>query len=267
MEALLANYYVEFKPRVNTDWIILCILHELRIVSFKQIYELINLTFPIAEKNLRRQINQLKDKELIDFMTDDKLGNAHYYFMTRDGHNSIGGYYPYPKVPQYNLFHHLMVTNALINVLTLFNEHPHLLYVQSERRQVFEVKDCDPSKKGKIYNVSDFLFCFEAKSELKINWYFEIELTMKTKNRYTNNIFPKYLALLQRDKNARLIYVTPSKSIFRELELFKGFYLHKKKKEVGEKADELFERLHIFSSESFEDNLKKIIAEDEFINW
>lgn len=73
MEALLANYYVEFKPRVNTDWIILCILHELRIVSFKQIYELINLTFPIAEKNLRRQINQLKDKELIDFITDDKL--------------------------------------------------------------------------------------------------------------------------------------------------------------------------------------------------
>ena len=58
MEALLANYYVEFKPRVNTDWIVLCILHELRIVSFKQIYELINLTFPIAEKNKKIQIKK-----------------------------------------------------------------------------------------------------------------------------------------------------------------------------------------------------------------
>ena len=63
MEALLANYYVEFKPRVNTDWIILCILHELRIVSFKQIYELINLTFPtelISKDELKSEYRACK---------------------------------------------------------------------------------------------------------------------------------------------------------------------------------------------------------------
>lgn len=263
MKALLANYYVEFKPKVNTDWIILCILHELRIVSYKQISSLINLAFPIAEKNLRKQISHLKEQGLIEFIVDDKLGNAHYYFLTREGHNSIGGYYPYPKVPEYNLFHHLMVTNSLIDVLTMFNTHPHLLYVQSERRQVFEVKDFDPSRKGKVYTVSDFLFCFEAKTKRKINWYFEIELTMKTKNRYTKSIFPKYIKLLKSNKDARLIYVTPSKSIFRELELFKGYYKNKE----GAEAEELFQRLHIFSSDNFKINLQKIIAEDKFINW
>ncbi|TQA39465.1 ArsR family transcriptional regulator, partial [Enterococcus faecalis] len=35
----------------------------------------------------------------------------------------------------------------------------------------------------------------------------------------------------------------------------------------GEDNAEVFDRLHIFSAEEFEQEIKRLLAEDQFINW
>ncbi|HAP3447755.1 TPA: hypothetical protein IUD36_002962 [Enterococcus faecalis] len=76
-------------------------------------------------------------------------------------------------------------------------------------------------------------------------------------------MFPKYIAELKRLPYARLIYVTPSPLIEEELERFKGYFIRKE----GEDNAEVFDRLHIFSAEEFEQEIKRLLAEDQFINW
>ncbi|HAP3447473.1 TPA: hypothetical protein IUD36_002646 [Enterococcus faecalis] len=76
-------------------------------------------------------------------------------------------------------------------------------------------------------------------------------------------MFPKYIAELKRFPYARLIYVTPSPLIEEELERFKGYFIRKE----GEEQLELFDRLHIFSAEEFEQEMKRLLEKDTFINW
>ncbi|MGC6686892.1 hypothetical protein ACP0FV_25860, partial [Escherichia coli] len=76
-----------------------------------------------------------------------------------------------------------------IKMLELCNKHPHLKAVVSERRKVYEVKDEKKNQKGVKYFVPDSIFMFLDSIGLELEWKFEIQLTLKTKRRYSQGVF------------------------------------------------------------------------------
>lgn len=263
---LLYSKHVEVKKE-NAEWLILNVLHELRIMTAKQIVRMMNQEFPYSLASLYRRLATLKKLDMIDYITIQEDQNIRYFFLTKKGHNSIGGIYSFPKVPEYNLNHHIEVTNYLIESMDLAKKKPTFVLAQSERRQMYEKKDMSKAKKGTLFHVSDYVLRFENQMAEVSNWHFEIELTLKSQNRYTKAIFPKYLRLLTQKRNAQLIYVTPSNIIYNSLDMFKEYFMLKKQEEELKSIDaSAFERLHIVSSKEFTGVLKKMLEENDFIN-
>lgn len=192
-----------------------------------------------------------------------KNGRIVCYYLTKEGHLSIGGYYSLPKVPEYNLAHHLEINDYLITTIELLENHPHLKFIISERRQVFETKDFQENSKGRKYFVPDYIVRFDAEDEEEINWSFEIELTLKSRTRYREGIFPKYIRELKNEPTNHLFYVTPSPQIKRELDVFKEIFFE----DEGEAAQKIFDRLHVIAAENFQSELSNLIRLDPSINW
>lgn len=240
--------------------IILCLLHELRVVSVQQLISFFKIEQVSAESTVYKQLALMKAD---GFIERARYGIHTYYYLTKEGHNYIGGYYTLPKVPEYNLQHHLEINDYLIKMLQLCGTHPHLKAVVSERRKVYEVKDQKKNQKGVKYFVPDFIFMFLDHIGREVEWQFEIELTLKTKKRYSEGVFPKYINHLKAYEDARLIYVTPSPVIKEELDTFKEYFIYKK----GNEYAEVFDRLHVFSAGEFEQQMKVLLTEDNFINW
>lgn len=263
---LLYSKHVEVKKE-NAEWLILNVLHELRIMTAKQIVRMMNQEFPYSLASLYRRLATLKKLDMIDYITIQEDQNIRYFFLTKKGHNSIGGIYSFPKVPEYNLNHHIEVTNYLIESMDLAKKKSTFILTQSERRQMYEKKDMSKAKKGTLFHVSDYVLRFENQMAEVSNWHFEIELTLKSQNRYTKAIFPKYLRLLTQKRNAQLIYVTPSNIIYNSLDMFKEYFMLKKQDEELKSIDaSAFDRLHIVSSKEFNGVLKKMLEENDFIN-
>lgn len=260
MEPLLYNYYIDYTSSSKISLLILCLLHELRVTSNQQLKDFFKINSTAAERTVESNLTLLRRDELI---STARNGVNTYHYLTKKGHNYIGGYYTLPKVPEYNLQHHLQINDYLIKMLQLCHHHPHLKAVVSERRKVYEVKDQKKNKKGVKYFVPDFIFVFTGEDGREVEWQFEIELTLKTRNRYREGVFPKYIKSLTTYEDARLIYVTPSPIIKEELELFKEYFIYQQ----GENLEEVFERLHVFSAEEFEYEMKQLLEEDKFINW
>lgn len=266
MRELLYSKHTEIK-KDNVEWIILNLLHELRIMTANQLLSLINQEFPYSNSSLYRRLSILKRNELIDYLSVQEEPITRYFFLTKKGHNSIGGLYSFPKVPEYNLNHHIEVTNYLIESMRLAKKKPTFLLAQSERRQMYEKKDMSKAKKGTLFHVSDYVLRFENQMAEVSNWHFEIELTLKSQNRYTKAIFPKYLRVLTKKRNAQLIYVTPSNIIYNSLDMFKDYFMMKKQDdELGSIDASAFDRLHIVSSKNFTGVLDKMLEENDFVN-
>ncbi|WP_025481844.1 replication-relaxation family protein [Enterococcus faecium] len=263
MKYLLHGYYIDYHSNNKTKLCVLCLLHELRVISRRQLLELINLEFYLSMNGLKATLRGLVKNNLVD---KNQNGKEVYYFLTKEGHLSIGGFYTFPKVPEYNLNHHLQINNYLIKTIRLVKDHEHLKRIISERRIVYEAKDLNSNAKGRKFFVPDFRVRFRDKNRLEINWSFEIELTMKTRRRYRSSIFPKYIKELEKNRNAHVIYVTPSGAIREELEAFKRvFYQAETKKDA--RLGELFDRFHILSDKNFETELKYLLETDPGINW
>lgn len=260
MKPLLYNYFIDFHSSNRTSLIILALLHELRVITNQQLFEFFKLDNLAVQRTVEKALTLLRKKE---FIQSARAGIQSYHYLTKEGHKYIGGYYTVPKVPDYNLAHHLQINDYLINILLLCKGHPHLKAVISERRKVFETKDGAKPKKGTVYFVPDFTLCFLDADGVEVEWQFEIELTLKTKPRYREGIFPKYIQQLDKNEDARLIYVTPSPIIKTELDDFKEFF----EKETGSSYAHVFDRLHVFSAEEFEENMQRLLVEDPFINW
>ncbi|STD81755.1 Uncharacterised protein [Enterococcus gallinarum] len=243
----------------KTKLIILCLIHELRVLSTTQLILFFTIDLVAVSRTVYKNLELLKKEGLIDSQKD---GHTTYYFLTKKGHNYIGGYYALPKVPEYNLQHHLQINDYLIKMLQLCQGHQHLKAVVSERRKVYEVKDQKKNQKGVKYFVPDFIFVFAGKDGREVEWQFEIELTLKTRNRYRKGVFPKYIKQLTNYEDARLIYVTPSSIIKEELELFRDYFIYQQ-----EDSEEIFDRLHIFTANEFEEEMIRLVKEDRFINW
>lgn|GEM_PF-576756 len=262
---LLYSKHNEFRTE-NTEWLILNMLHELRIMTAEQMMKLINLEYSYQLSSVYNRVSSLLNHELIDYIQIQEESNLRYFFLTKKGHNSIGGIYSFPKVPEYNLKHHIEVSNYLIESIRMAKTRPTFLLAQSERRQMYEKKDMSKAKKGTLFHVSDYILRFENKLAEVSDWHFEIELTLKSQNRYTRAIFPKYLRVLTQKKNAQLIYVTPSNIIYNSLDTFKEYFILKQQDEKLKIDPTAFDRLHIVSSNEFTSVLKRMLDENDFIN-
>lgn len=250
----------------NTEWLILNMLHELRIMTIDQMSLLINQEYTHSTRSIYRRISTLLSHEMIDFIQIQEEENRRYFYLTKKGHNSIGGIYSFPKVPEYNLKHHIEVTNYLIESIRMAKTKATFLLAQSERRQMYEKKDMSKAKKGTLFHVSDYILRFENKLAEVSDWHFEIELTLKSQNRYTRAIFPKYLRVLTQKKNAQLVYVTPSNIIYNSLDTFKEYFMLKQQDEKLKIDPTAFDRLHIVSSNEFTSVLERMLDENDFIN-
>ncbi|WP_223273131.1 hypothetical protein [Enterococcus sp. OL5] len=231
-----------------------------------QMMKLINLEYSYQLSSVYNRVSSLLNHELIDFIQIQEESNLRYFFLTKKGHNSIGGIYSFPKVPEYNLKHHIEVSNYLIESIRMAKTRPTFLLAQSERRQMYEKKDMSKAKKGTLFHVSDYILRFENKLAEVSDWHFEIELTLKSQNRYTRAIFPKYLRVLTQKKNAQLIYVTPSNIIYNSLDTFKEYFILKQQDEKLKIDPTAFDRLHIVSSNEFTSVLERMLDENDFIN-
>ncbi|HIB1918099.1 TPA: replication-relaxation family protein [Enterococcus faecium] len=265
MNHLLYNYFIKME-RSNLDIMILALLHELRVATAVQIHSFINTELTVPLKTIRNHLKYLSnEQELISFFYSSKDSKTKIYYLDRLGYYSIQGYYPLPKVPEYNWYHSLMINDTMLSVLQVVNEHKNLRYMQSERRQVYEIKDTEKNQNGRVFFVSDYLLRFNSEGGKEINWYFEIELTIKTKKRYKNHVFVRYINYLATHDEAKLIYVTPSATIHEELEKYK-WEVERKIKDK-QKANEIFSRFHILSLRNFQSNLEHLIETDTYINW
>lgn len=235
-------------------------------MTIDQMSLLINQEYSHSTRSIYRRISTLLSHEMIDFIQIQEEENKRYFYLTKKGHNSIGGIYSFPKVPEYNLKHHIEVTNYLIESIRMAKEKPTFLLAQSERRQMYEKKDMSKAKKGTLFHVSDYILRFENKLAEVSDWHFEIELTLKSQNRYTRAIFPKYLRVLTQKKNAQLVYVTPSNIIYNSLDTFKDYFMLKQQDEKLKIDPTAFDRLHIVSSSEFTSVLERMLDENDFIN-
>ncbi|MGA5592375.1 hypothetical protein ACPCF3_13460 [Enterococcus mundtii] len=126
-------------------------------MTANQILLLINQEFPIGKSSIYRRLAALLKLEMIDFI-QIKEENQRYFYLTKKGHNSIGDIYSFPKVPEYNLKHHIEVTNYLIESMRLAKTKSTFLLAQSERSQMYEKKDMSKAKKG-LYFTFQIMFC------------------------------------------------------------------------------------------------------------
>jgi DNA-binding PadR family transcriptional regulator len=127
MKELLFSNYTELNKE-NSEWIVLNLLHELRIMTANQLEKLINLEFSYSQSSVYRTLSKLVSLELVDYITLENDSKLKYFYLTKFGHNSIGGLYSFPKRPEYNLNHHIQVTNYLIDSLALAKKKIHLFW-------------------------------------------------------------------------------------------------------------------------------------------
>lgn len=220
-QKLINHYYIDPASN-NANYIsVLTLINELRIITRKQIEALMESEKKLARSTYDKIFRFLEENHYMERVEDYRYGKSVIYSITHEGVAFLGSAYTVPKNNRYNLEHHLMINNKLIEAIEVLGRHPYLNRIVSERRLVFEAKDCTESK-GRIYKVPDFCFEFlNLEPSIDISWHFEVELTLKSYNRYQKKILPHYIRLLEDEytKQDKIIYVVPTDSIQNKLEI------------------------------------------------
>lgn len=224
-QKLLYHYYIDPKS-TNVNYIrLLSLINELRMISKNQIESFIATDKALGKNTYGRVLQFLESNHFIERIHDYRYRKSTIYFITHEGIAFLGSSYTVPKNPYHNIEHHLKINDMLIEALHVLGSHPFLNSISSERRLVFEAKDALENKKGRIYKVPDFCFEFlDQEENLDIQWHFEIELTLKSFNRYQRKILPHYMKLLEDDmtKDEKIIYAVPTEAIQKKLEQMVG---------------------------------------------
>ncbi|MHC5250362.1 hypothetical protein [Enterococcus sp. LJL90] len=241
---LLDNYYVDVSDKRTVGLTILVLLHELRVLTSEQILNLLSLTGKSSFPAVSRWTTYLEKQQFISSLKIQERNNEKCYYLTKEGNRYIGGLYGYPRNPDYNLNHHLLLTDCLYTSMTIAQESPFFHSVLTERRQAYEKKETE-NKKGNTYTVADYIFSFLTKEENEIRHYFEVELTFKSKNRYLKGIFPKYYHYLDQGihQHDYLFYITPNEYILGELRAMKSYFFSQEDRK--EKVANRFQIVHL----------------------
>ncbi|MFD1902298.1 hypothetical protein GQR36_23980 [Enterococcus termitis] len=102
-------------------------------------------------------------------------------------------------------------------------------------------------------NVPDFQLHFEEESQTKRRFYFEIELSIKSKNRYLKEIFPWYREQLKSYPNDVLFYVTGNPGIYVKLNQIREYFINRYQYKE-------FERFYILPQASFKEEYELICS-------
>jgi len=89
MKYLLHGYYIDYHSNNKSKLCVLCLLHELRVISRRQLLELINLEFYLSMNGLKAPLRGLFKIILFD---KNKNGKEVFYFLTKEGHLVSGGF-------------------------------------------------------------------------------------------------------------------------------------------------------------------------------
>ncbi|EOH8808546.1 hypothetical protein ACMDZ4_000638 [Enterococcus faecalis] len=81
MNYLLHGYFIDYSARNSTSLSILCLLHELRVVTKTQLQQLLEFDLEIKKDGLNKAIGKLCKKNLIE---RKKLGAEMYYYLTKE---------------------------------------------------------------------------------------------------------------------------------------------------------------------------------------
>lgn len=139
------------------------------------------------------------------------------YSLTKMGQEHLASQYNVPKNPFYNTRHTLLLNDYILKSIKLFRNKNVEFRIIPERRILLEERDGMDSKNTK-YNVPDFDIEFMGNGNNRIAYHVELELTLKTENRYVNRVMPKYVNVLQRKKHDRVFYICDSKNIYRAID-------------------------------------------------
>ena len=99
MNPLLYNFYAHGSASNRTKLFILYLLHELRILSRNQIIWFAQNEYDMHSSRVDVALGYLAGNNLIGKY---RYGKQVCYYLTKEGHLSIGGLYTFPKVPEYN---------------------------------------------------------------------------------------------------------------------------------------------------------------------
>lgn len=230
--------------------LVLLVLNELRITTIRQLYQVICLDKAVSEKFVYRVVKKLVEKEYLDFI---RIGNGRKYFLTEKGNQSISSFYVPVKNPDYHLNHFMQINDVLIDSLEITKQQPTFSYVETEQRAFFEMRDGVDFEQVIAMNVPDFQLHFEEENQTKRRFYFEVELSIKSKNRYLKEIFPWYREQLKSYPNDVLFYVTGNPGIYVKLNQIREYFINRYQYTE-------FERFYIIPQSSFKEEYELICS-------
>lgn len=254
MNKLLETRHLNDEDK-DMKWLILLLLDELVIISTSQLMRLLKISnAKVKRSTIYYKINILIENNLIAYTYEINKNSNRCYYLTNLGHQTIGSMYPFVKLPKSDFQHHLLVNNSLIISLEELNNLEECRMIISERRESYEKQDLN---KNKAF-VSDYFIEFQ-KEHKRFQWNFKIEIVIKSRRRYVQQIFPIYINQLNKQLDDRIIFLTPSSFMKTELGNFKKHFHYKMS--LGEYPQinaNVFERIHIFSIDELSEELVRL---------
>ncbi|MDK8544696.1 ArsR family transcriptional regulator, partial [Enterococcus faecalis] len=84
MKPLLYNYFIDYSKEDKIHLILLCLLHELRVVSVKQLIDFCQFDNMAKKSSVYGNLKKLKEKNLVEC---SQIGLTKFYYLTKEGHN------------------------------------------------------------------------------------------------------------------------------------------------------------------------------------
>jgi len=264
MNKLLRYRYMDDEKN-NIGWLILVLLDELRIATTEQLIELIEISCGKGKKSsVYYKIKYLIERNMIEYTFVDNKNSSRCYYLTRLGNQSIGSLYPVPRVPIHDMYRQLIVNDVLIKTIKETQSLQELEVIVSKRREEYELTDNLTEGQKKILPILDYKLQFKESEGKRYQWIFDVEISLKSRRRYLNNVFPRYIKLLNEDKKSKVIFITLSPLIKKELETFKNYFkLQKSEGEYRNINADVFDRIYIFSEKNFEVELKNMFVKED----
>lgn len=237
---------------VSTKIKILYLLSELRIMTAKQIETFLSLEM---ENNYFSTMYHLRNLETCEYIFSERIlkQNKKFYYLTPAGADFIASAYPVANDPNFNLSHYLAINDCIADVIQITRQLPNFYSIESEQRAWLERHEGKAFKLSQMYSIPDFTLNFLNPNGI---YYFEIELTAKTKHRYIQEVLPRYLQLLAHFNNREVFYICGTSHIHQLIT--EALNLIKTQRQA-EFEIIIFERFHVWHGATFKETYDRYI--------
>jgi hypothetical protein len=244
--------YRTLTEKTSTQEKILLLLSELRIMTTKQLLNFLTLDGSIIYDKVTYALRQLhKSNLIVSFKPEYSREKA--YYLTIEGAGLIDSAYPVANDPIFNLSHYLAINDSIAEVIQITRQLSNFYSIESEQRTWLERHEGKVFKQSQMYNIPDFTLNFLNPNGM---YYFEVELTAKTKHRYIQEVLPRYLQLLAHFNNREVFYICGTSHIYQLIT--EALNLIKNQRQV-EFETIIFERFHVWYEATFKETYNNYI--------